>query len=102
MDELQSTPAREDGVANEISDGTTGACVGTEIAFAPSWERWNTFVLPFSANCAYSRSCDRRSQVGAASGAHFAWAMRLHRSHMTAFFFTLPTHTLQTIAVDVR
>ena len=72
VDEVRSAFGREDGATNETSEGTTmDACRGGD-AFAPSWEWWNTLELPVSANCAYNRSCDRRSQVGAASGAHFA------------------------------
>lgn len=77
MDEVRPTPGRGDAVTNETSEGTMGVFAGREDVFAPSWERWNTLALPFSANCAYDRSCDRRSQVGAASVAHFECAMRL-------------------------
>lgn len=70
VDEVRSEFGREAGVTNETSEGTTmDVCAD---GFAPSWAWWNMLELPFSANCAYNRSCDRRSQVGAASGVHFA------------------------------
>ena len=54
--------------------------------------------LPFSAYCAYSRSCARRSQVGGALAEHRECAMRLHCSQSTALFLTLCRQTLQMTA----
>ena len=54
--------------------------------------------LPRSANRACMSSFDRRSHVGGARPAHFAWAIRLQWEHKTAPFFTGSRHTRQPTA----
>jgi hypothetical protein len=54
--------------------------------------------LPRPANCACMSSFDRRSHVGGARPAHFAWAIRLQWEHKTAPFFTGSRHTRQPTA----
>lgn len=73
VDTVRSVLGRGEGVTNETSEGAVvDGCVGGESLFAASKGFEYTLMgFPFSAYCAYSKSCDRRSHVGGASLAHF-------------------------------